>query len=191
MIKLSLISATALSFMLSTAHALPGGGDGTSGTKASPPAKTSPKALKCKRGETVKRVKKNGKFRRICVKLKAGILDDNELYQQARALADAHEYEWALDHLKLITTQRDPKVLTYTGYTHRKAGRLETGIGFYQQALAIKPDYAEAREYLGEAYVLAGYGDRATAQLVAIRSICGTDCEAYRALADFIANQQP
>ena len=86
MLKITLTSIAALTFMLSPASALPGGGDGTSGTTASPPAKNSPKALKCKRDETIKRVKKNGKFRRICVKLKAGILSDDELYQQARAL---------------------------------------------------------------------------------------------------------
>ena len=176
--------AVSLAAFALPALALPGGGDSSTTTAA--PKTKSPKTLKCKRNETVKRTTVNGKVKLSCVKLKAGLLSDQELYQQARNLADEHEYDWALAHLRMIKRQQDPAVLTYTGYTNRKAGRLETGIAFYQQALAIKPDYAEAREYLGEAYVLSGFADRAQEQLATIKTICGTECESYVALNRFI-----
>jgi tetratricopeptide (TPR) repeat protein len=155
--------------------------------KATATPNKSPKAKKCKRSETVKSVMRKGKRVTECVKLKAEVLPDNEMYQNARMLADEGEYEWALDHLRLMTNQNDAEVLNYTGYSNRKAGRLETGIAYYHKALAINPNYVQAREYLGEAYVLAGRVDLAKAQLLEIGWRCGTQCETYRALEAAIA----
>jgi tetratricopeptide (TPR) repeat protein len=154
---------------------------------ATQPIQKSPKKLNCKRGETAKLSKRNGTSKWTCVKLKAEILPDTELYSQARLLADEGEYEWALDHLRLITNQNDAEVLNYTGYANRKAGRLETGISYYHQALAINPNYVQAREYLGEAYALAGFANLATDQLNEIARRCGTTCEEYKALQHFIS----
>ena len=142
--------------------------------------------MKCNRNETAKRVKRNGRYNYVCIKLKADTLTDVELYQQARLLADVGEYEWALDHLRLIRVQQDPEVLNYTGYANRKAGRLETGIAYYQQALALKPSYVQAREYLGEAYALAGFTDKAASQLQEIAKYAGTSSEAYIHLQTFM-----
>lgn len=172
------------------AYAIPGGGTSKDTMTAKPaaPIKKSPKKLKCKRTETIKRVKRSGKVTYKCVKLRADILPDAELYQQARLLADEGEYEWALDHLRLIRVQQNAEVLNYTGYANRKAGRLETGIGYYQRALALNPNYVEAREYLGEAYVLAGFTDLANQQLVEIQQRGGVSSKAYVTLAKFIAD---
>jgi tetratricopeptide (TPR) repeat protein len=87
----------------------------------------------------------------------------------------------------LITNQNDAEVLNYTGYANRKAGRLETGISFYQQALTLNPNYVQAREYLGEAYVLAGFNGLAQQQLAEIAKRCGTSCDAYKSLQKFMA----
>ncbi len=187
------ILALGFSLCASTAtFAFPGGGmddDMAPKNKSEPGPKAeikkkSPKKLKCKRGETVKRIKK----KYVCVKLMMEVLPDNELYQQARLLADEGEYEWALDHLRLIRLQQNAEVLNYTGYANRKAGRLETGIAYYQQALALNPNYVQAREYLGEAYVLAGFTHLARQQLVEIQQRDGTTSEAYLALDSFIRN---
>jgi tetratricopeptide (TPR) repeat protein len=161
------------------------------GTTA-PIAKKAPSAkkLKCKRGETAKKYMSKGKIKYRCVKLKADVSPDNELYQQARLLADEGEYEWALDHLRLIRVQQNAEVLNYTGYANRKAGRLETGIAYYQQALSINPDYVQAREYLGEAYTLAGFNDLARQQLHEIESRSGTSSEAYLALKKFMQDNR-
>ena len=184
--KIAVVALLSASVSVPIAVAFPGGGDsGSSMTKSEP--KKSPKALKCKRGETVKRVTRNGKRVKTCVKLKANVSPDAELYQNARLLADEGEYEWALDHLRFITNQNDAEVLNYTGYSNRKAGRLETGISYYHKALAANPNYVQAREYLGEAYVLAGRLDLANAQLQEIASRCGTTCETYVALKNAIA----
>jgi tetratricopeptide (TPR) repeat protein len=142
---------------------------------------TSPAGHNCKSGQ----VWDTGK--QTCVKKQAGILPDEDLYQQGRALAKEGHYEWALEVLALIQNQDDPRVLNYTGYSHRKAGRLEIGIGYYQKALAIDPNFNLAREYLGEGYVSAGRVDLAEAQLAEIGRRCGTACEEYQDLAEAIA----
>jgi len=138
---------------------------------------------KCKKGEILKKV---GNVKK-CVKVESGILPDEDLYQQGRTLAKAGEYEWALQVLAAIENQNDPRVLNYTGYSNRKAGRLEIGITYYRKALAIDPNFVLAREYLGEGYVAAGRIDLAQVELGEIKARAGTGSEEYRDLAKAIA----
>ena len=42
------------------------------------------------------------------------------------------------------------------GYSTRRLGDVDKGIGYYHQALAIDPGYTKVREYLGEAYLQKG-----------------------------------
>jgi tetratricopeptide (TPR) repeat protein len=133
---------------------------------------------KCKKGEVVK----NGK----CVKASSGVLPDEDLYQQGRALAFAGEYDWALEVLGAVADKKDPRVLNYIGYSHRKAGRFDEAFGYYHKALEIDPNFVLAREYLGEGYVAAGRIDLAKVQLNEIASRCGTTCEEYQELAEHI-----
>ena len=98
--------------------------------------------------------------------------------------------EWAIGVLNAVQEKSDPGVLNYLGYAHRKAGMIETGIAYYQQALAIDPDYVLAREYLGEGYVAAGNVELARQQLQEIGTRCGTNCEEYLELAEVIASAQ-
>jgi len=139
-------------------------------------------APKCKKGEVLKKV---GNVKK-CVKVESGILPDEDLYQQGRALAKAGEYEWALQVLAAVENQNDPRVLNYTGYSNRKAGRLEIGITYYRKALAIDPNFVLAREYLGEGYVAAGRIDLARLELAEIKERAGTGSEEYQDLAKAI-----
>lgn len=122
-----------------------------------------------------------------CVKASSGILPDEDLYQQGRALAKQGQYDWAIEVLATIQNQQDPRVLNYLGYSNRKAGRIEIGVTYYRKALAIDPNYNLAREYLGEGYVAAGRTDLARAELAVIANRCGTACEEYKDLAAAIA----
>jgi tetratricopeptide (TPR) repeat protein len=145
---------------------------------------TPPKAvLKCKTGEVVKPVTKNGVKTESCVKVKADILPDEDLYQQARLIAKSGHYDWALEVLAAVHDQNDPRVLNYTGYSNRKAGRIEIGVTYYRKALAINPDFILAREYLGEGYVAAGRVDLARLELGEIKARAGADTEEYQNLA--------
>ena len=169
-IHLALATILALSFgaaSIAPAYAM-GDGDSTD---------TTPKK-KCKKGEVVK----NGK----CVKAHTGVLPDEQLYQQGRALAYAGEYEWALEVLGAVSNKNDPRVLNYMGYSYRKAGHFDEAFGYYHKAIEIDPNYVLAREYLGEGYVAAGRVDLAKLQLTEIATRCGTTCEEYQELAEHI-----
>jgi tetratricopeptide (TPR) repeat protein len=159
--------------VLSTgAHAA---GDGNDEPAPSPATKT------CKKGEVWNKTKKK------CVKAASGVLSDEDLYQQGRSLAREGHYDWAIEVLAVVQNQQDPRVLNYTGYSHRKAGRLEIGITYYRKALAIDPNFNLAREYLGEGYIAAGRVDLAMNELAAIARSCGTSCQEYRDLSAAIA----
>ncbi len=80
-----------------------------------------------------------------------------------------------------------PRALDYRGYATRKLGRTEEGIGCYLQSVAMDPQYARVREYLGEASAIQGKLDLARQPLDAIGKIRGsTSCEQYEDLADAI-----
>jgi tetratricopeptide (TPR) repeat protein len=177
------IAAAALSLFAAQAFAA---GSGATTPPSNPPP-MSPKKMMCKKGEAIKTSTVYGKKVQKCVKLKVGMLTDDELYDQARLLAKVdNEYDWALTLFDYVQNKDDPKVLNYMGYSNRKAGRLETGIAFYQKALAIDPNFVLAREYLGEGYVVAGRTDLAMLQLDEIKTRCGTTCEEYKDLSKSI-----
>jgi hypothetical protein len=163
------------------------GGSSSGGSSSGTPTKPSAASLGCKRGEIVVLGMKSGKKAWVCKKKTAELLTDEDLYEQGALLAKEGHYDWALEVLTSIENQNDPKVLNYIGYSHRKAGRIETGVAFYRKALTINPDFVLAREYLGEGYVAAGRIDLAKVELDEIGKRCGIGCEEYKALSDVIA----
>jgi tetratricopeptide (TPR) repeat protein len=123
----------------------------------------------------------------ICEKASSGLFDDKTLYEQGRALALAGDYGSALTLFEAIRDKQDSDVLTMIGYSKRKSGAVEEGIGYYHQALALNPDNVNTREYLGEGYVAMGRLDLAQAELDKIGAICGESCEQYIDLAAAMA----
>lgn len=123
-----------------------------------------------------------------CVKKQAGILPDRALAEYAFALAKAGRYQEAIEDLDLLQNPETAVALNYRGYATRKLGRIDEGIAYYRKSVALDPNYAQVREYLGEAYLLKGEAEAARAQLRAIKGICGTTCEEYQHLAVAIAD---
>ncbi len=126
--------------------------------------------------------KKRNKDRKEC-KQKSSSLTDDEIYQAGYLLATNGEYAKAKALLLQAGNQDDPRILNYLGFTTRKLGDPEAALTFYAKALEARPDYAEARSYLGEAYVELGRLDEAKSELARIEAICGTACEPYAKLA--------
>ncbi|MCO5162759.1 MAG: tetratricopeptide repeat protein [Mesorhizobium sp.] len=144
------------------------GGDGGSGGSGQTPA--------CKSGEVYSQKEKK------CVPANQGAIDDDDLFQTGRALAYAGRYGEAIEMLGLVSDKNDPRVLNMLGFSHRKSGRIEVGLGYYQEALTINPDFTLAREYLGEAYLTLGDLAAAKNQLSEIEKRCGKGCAEYAAL---------
>ncbi|MDW6022371.1 tetratricopeptide repeat protein [Mesorhizobium sp. BAC0120] len=148
--------------------AFPAGGGGGSTTQ------------QCPKGQVRDR---NGK----CVAPKQGMLDDDTLYENGAALAKAGRYDEAITVLGYIQNKADPRVLNYLGYAHRKSGRIQVGLGYYEEALRLNPNFVLTREYLGEAYLTLGDLASAKNQLNEIEKRCGKGCDEYTALASQIA----
>ena len=121
-----------------------------------------------------------------CVVQKSGATDDDSLYATGRKLAEKGDYEEAIKVLSLAQNKNDKRILNYLGYSHRKAGRILVGLGYYQEALRIDPNYTLVREYLGEAHLQRGDLASAKEQLSEIEKRCGTSCEEYKELAEQI-----
>jgi tetratricopeptide (TPR) repeat protein len=171
LLALSLATAGALSVAGLTAPAFAassGSSGGSSGTQ-------------CKQGMVWNQAKG------VCEKASSGLFDDKTLYDQGRELALAGEYGKALALFDAIKDKQDSDVLTMIGYSKRKSGAVEEGIGYYHQALALNPDNVNTREYLGEGYVAIGRLDLAQAELDRIGAICGESCEQYIDLAAAMA----
>lgn len=132
--------------------------------------------MKCRQGLVYDKITKK------CVPPSRGAVDDDSLYEAGRALAMDGRYDDAIKILTLVADKTDPRVLNYLGYSHRKAGRVIVGLGYYQEALHNNPDYTLAREYMGEAYLQIGDVASAKAQLAEIEKRRGKDSREYKLL---------
>ena len=122
-----------------------------------------------------------------CVRQTSSLVPDEDRTNYAYRLAKDGRYEEALALLDTLKQPNTAKALNYRGYATRKLGRTDEGIGYYLQSVKLDPQYAQVREYLGEAYVVKGRLDLAQEQLQQIKSICGnTQCEEYQDLAEAI-----
>ena len=142
-------------------------GDGSPGLRC----REAP-AKECKAGEVFDDASQK------CVE-KTSLNEHDRLYDEGRQLARAGRYGEAIVLLSSIADSGDPRVLNYLGYSHRKQGRIDVGLGYYEEALRMNPDFTLAREYMGEAYLQKGDLPAAKAQLSEIESRCGAACGEY------------
>jgi tetratricopeptide (TPR) repeat protein len=152
-----------------------GGSDSSQGGRSSDTNMTT-----CPRGQIY------SQRSRRCVQVRSEILSDEAVTDYAYALAQAERFDEALEVLDMVKNPDTPKALNYRGYITRKLGRTDEGISYYLKSVAMDPQYAQVREYLGEAYVIQGKLDLAREQLQIIQTLCGTECEEYRDLAEAI-----
>jgi tetratricopeptide (TPR) repeat protein len=170
--KIEAILAAAFGLCLTAAG--PALADGGGSDRSDPPT--------CQRGETW------DSRSHKCVRAERGVLPDEALTDYAFALIKAGRYDEAVTTLDLLVNPNTPVALNYRGYATRKQGRIDEGISYYLKSVALDPQYAQVREYLGEAYLLKGDMAAAQAQLQAIKQICGSVCEEYQHLAVAIAD---
>lgn len=122
-----------------------------------------------------------------CVGAASAAMPSNEAFYAGYWLAKTGRYEEALRYLSLASAH-DERVLTYIGYATRKLGDVAAALPYYRQALALNPNYAVARAYLGDAYLSQGVPQKARDELAEIGRRCGTSCAEYAQLASHIAD---
>jgi len=86
------------------------------------------------------------------------------LYEQGVDLAKSEEYAEARKIFERLAVERprDPEVLNMLAFTQRKTGEIDTAIDNYRKALAIRPKFPQAREYLAEAFLQAALREAET-----------------------------
>lgn len=139
--------------------------------------------------QTVTQCKKGmvwDKTKQKCVAPQQGMLDDDSIYQAGHDLAMAGRYDEAIAVLTLAANKQDPRILNYLGYSHRHSGRVAVGLGYYEEALRIDPNYTLVREYLGEAHLQIGDLQGAQQQLMEIEKRTGKNSREYGMLAEQI-----
>jgi tetratricopeptide (TPR) repeat protein len=174
----SLTTLTALAVMSFASISFAAGSDSTE-----PPVKTKTTEV-CENGQIWDEKKAE------CVNPQSGALSDDALYEAARELAYAGQYDNALKVLMVAENQNDPRILNYKGFANRKAGRMAEGMAFYQAALAIDPNYILARSYMGQALVSEGDYLGARDQLLEIETRGGRDTWAYAALEKALLGEE-
>lgn len=88
--------------------------------------------------------------------LQADAARQTDAKKQEKLLGKAGKaYESAIRKFEQATGLRAGmyEAWNYLGYCNRKQGRYDVALAAYDRALALKPDYAEAIEYRGHAYL--------------------------------------
>jgi tetratricopeptide (TPR) repeat protein len=88
--------------------------------------------------------------------LAADAARQSEASRQAKGLGKAKDkYSRALKEFTRATNLNASmyQAWNYVGYTNRKLGNYDAALTAYDHALRLKPDYAEAIEYRGHAYL--------------------------------------
>lgn len=108
-----------------------------------------------------------------------GHVSDDAIINGAYWLAHAGKFSDALTLLATVKDKDNPRALNATGFATRKLGNVEGALPYYARALALKPDYVQAREYMGEAFLAKGDLVRAREQLGEIEQRCGKGCVSF------------
>jgi tetratricopeptide (TPR) repeat protein len=113
-----------------------------------------------------------------------GVSDPQSSYFSAVALINAESFDAAISELQelMLAIGPVPDVLNYLGYAHRRLGRFEESLAYYEQALALDPLHRGANEYLGELFVELGRTEEARERLDVLGRACPFGCAEYEDL---------
>jgi len=77
----------------------------------------------------------------------------------------------------------NPDIQNWLGFAQRKSGNLDAAFAAYNEALKLNPEHKQAREYMGEAYLITGEIGKAEQQLAELQKLCTPiPCEEYKDL---------
>ncbi|MDQ8699050.1 tetratricopeptide repeat protein [Hyphomicrobium sp. LHD-15] len=112
---------------------------------------------------------------------------DDAIINGAYWLAHVGKLTDSLALLATVSDHENPRYLNAMGFATRKLGNVDAALPYYTRALEIEPDYVQAREYMGEAFLAKGDLARAGVQLQEIERRCGSGCVSFVALKQQIA----
>ena len=106
------------------------------------------------------------------------------------AIYDRSEYAGAISQLKALGHDDRAEVANLIGYSYRKLGNYQVSQIWYERALKADPAHVRTWQYYGLWQLERGNREQAQFHLNKIASLCGTDCDEYRSLADAL-NKPP
>jgi len=94
-------------------------------------------------------------------------------YREGMEAVERRDFESALKSFRKAYARKrsDADILNMLAYSLRKTGKIDDALNYYHKALRKRPQFPEAREYLGEAYLQGAmrelktrksYGDKGT-----------------------------
>ncbi len=107
---------------------------------------------------------------------------------QYSKLIEAEKFDQAIAKLGEALEKKpdNADLLNLMAFSHRKLGRFDTAMEYYQKALAIEPDHRGANEYLGELYLQLGQLDKAEERLEILDKECFFGCREFDKLEQAI-----
>ena len=123
-------------------------GGGMGGSMPAARAQTPEEMAKAAYNDGVRAVKQAKKF-------EEDLAEAKEDKKEKVAERMRKQYEKARGYFATAVAKKDTmyEAWNYVGFTSRKLGEYDKALAAYDEALRLKPDYAEAIEYRGEAYV--------------------------------------
>ena len=103
---------------------------------------------------------------------------------------DRGDYSGAISQLKALGRDDRADVANLIGYSYRKLGDYKVSQVWYERALKADPTHVRTWQYYGLWQLEQGNREQAQYHLTKIGSLCGSDCEGYRALEDAL-NKPP
>ncbi|XP_060085876.1 UDP-N-acetylglucosamine--peptide N-acetylglucosaminyltransferase 110 kDa subunit-like [Ylistrum balloti] len=84
-----------------------------------------------------------------------------DVFDQGMKYLKSEKYGKAVKSFKkaLKINSKDADALNQLAYSQRKNGQIDEAIANYHKALKIRPQFPQAREYLGEAYLQAALAE--------------------------------
>jgi Tfp pilus assembly protein PilF len=82
---------------------------------------------------------------------------ETSLYEQGVEASHNNDFQKALELFDqaLREDPNNPDIINMLAHSQRKTGKIDEALANYKKALEIRPNFPEAREYLGEAYIQA------------------------------------
>ncbi|MGH6932624.1 MAG: tetratricopeptide repeat protein [Dongiaceae bacterium] len=111
-----------------------------------------------------------------------------EDYAKAKNKIAAGSYDSAISILEKIVRKQPSNADAFNllGYSHRKLGRYDEALEYYQDALKLEPAHIGANEYLGELYLEMKDLPKAEERLAVLTKACD-GCEEQKELEEKIA----